>query len=430
MSARMPDLAYLDELSNKELHKKCLECGLPNIPVTDSSRQVILRRLRSAISGVPLNKSKNAGSATKNTTPRRETIHSSKVTPAPETRNSSNHAAVPSQSRYNTNNNSVNSRRTIAATPSNYYPLDNTSVRSHQTTTTVSDVGSQSEDDDFYPGNSPTSKASHDDSRLRRSVSLTKSGVLTTSYTREVEKPYYEQEEDVPQSYTYQRPQVSPTHKLPIYEPHIERSYRSENGRQPLTQTLLNSTSYSEDTADFNPHQPTHYPRNTYSGSTAPFNAAGPPTSSIRQRQTIGSSGFAPGRLLQPTFQANTLYPQLNEFYEPNNTNTSEPMDTDTDSETEAEIPRHARRSPNAPRIESPYLSTFSRQLDARKQSSPLSRPQRRANIGNRDIDSPTQQFLVFFRSLDQQYHIKFYFFLTLAVVLVTLIYVILTPWI
>lgn len=422
MSAKMPDLTYLDTLSNKELHKKCLECGLPNLPVTDSTRQVILRRLRSTISGVPLNNSKNAGSATKNTTPRRETIHSSKVTPAPETRNSSNS----SQSKDNTNNN--NSRRTIAATPSNYNPLD-ASVRSHQTTTTVSDVGSQSEDDDFYPGNSPTFNAYHDDSRLRRSVSLTKSGVLTTSYTREAETPYYEQEADVPQTYTYQRPQVSPTHKLPIYEPHIERSYRSENSRQPLTQTLLNSTSYSENPADFNAHQPMQqHPRNTYSGSAAPFNAAGPATSSIRQRQNIGSSGFAPGRLLQPTFQANTLYPQLNEFYEPNNMTTSEPMETDTDSEAESEIPRHARRSPNAPRIESPYLSSFSRQLDARKQSSPLSRPQRRANIANENIDSPTQQFLLFFRSLDQQYHIKFYFFLTLAVVLVTLIYVILTP--
>lgn len=46
ISTRMPDLSYLDTLSNKELHQKWLERGLPNIPVTDSSRQVILRRLR------------------------------------------------------------------------------------------------------------------------------------------------------------------------------------------------------------------------------------------------------------------------------------------------------------------------------------------------------------------------------------------------
>lgn len=423
MSARMPDLSYLDTLSNKDLHKKCLEFGLPNIPVTDSSRQVILRRLRSTITGVPLNKSKTAGGATKNSTPRRETIHSSKVTPAPE-KGSSNRATSTSQSRYNSNNN----RRTIAAEPSSFYPLDKSLGRSTQTTTTVSDVGSQSEDDDFYPDNSQRFNSSREDSRLRRSISLTKSGVLTTSYTREVEKPFYEQGEDVPQSYTYQRPQVSPTHALPIYEPQIERSYRSENSRKPLTQTLLNSTSYSEDTADYNAHHPVQqHPRNTYSGSAAPFNTVGPTNPSIRQRQTIGSTGFTPGRLLQPTFQANTLYPQLNEFYEQNNTTTSEPMDLDTDSETEAEIPQHSRRSPKSS-IESPYLSTFSRQLNARKQSSPLSRPQRRANIAHENIDSPTQQFLVLFKSLDQQYHIKFYFFLTLAVVLVTLIYVILTP--
>ncbi|KAH8417019.1 hypothetical protein KR222_001680 [Zaprionus bogoriensis] len=428
----MSDLSYLDAISNKELHAKCLEYGLPNIPVTDSSRQVILRRLRATILGVPLNKSKTAAPAsTRNTKPRRETIHSSKATPAQAPEPVA--AAGTTQRAYsnykNSNNSNSHSRRTIAATPSSYYPLENSSGRSVDTTTTVSDVGSQSEDDDFYTGSSPGFNASRDDVRQRRSVSLTKSGVLTTSYTREVEQPRYEDEE-VAQSYTYQRPQVAPTVTLPAYEPRIERTYRSQQARQPLTQTLLNSTSYSEDYTDYNEQQPVtqQQPRNTYTGSAGPFTAGGgATTTSARQRQSVGISGFPRGRLLQPTFQANKLYPQLNEFYDQHNSTATEAMDVDTDSEPESELARPSRRSPTS-RTESPYLSTFSRQLDARKQSSPLARPQARGTIAHGDLDSPKQQFLVFIKSLDQQYHIKFYFFLTLAVVLATLVYVILTP--
>lgn len=425
----MSDLSYLDTISNKELHAKCLQYGLPNIPVTDSSRQVIVRRLRATILGVPMNKSsKNATSATKKT-PRRETIHSSKAKPAtemnavnaiPKINVNVNRVAGKSPSRNNNNN---NARRTIASTPSTYYPLENSSVRSMQTTTTVSDVGSQSEDDDYYTGNSPSYKYSNagqrEDEHLRRSVSLTKSGVLTTSYTREVNQPHYEDENDQSQSHIYQRPQVAPSHALPSYEPHIERTYSSGMPRQHLTQSLLNSTSYTEDTPDYNSQ------RNTYNGSAAPFNSGGASTSTIRQRQTIGGSGFPRGSLIQPTYKINTLYPQLNEFYD-QRTRTEEPMELDTDSEPEAEIQQQQRSYGNT--VESPYLSSFSRQLNAGKRSSPLARPQTRATIAKANTESPMEQFRLLFRSLDQKYHLKFYFFLTLAVMFTTLVYVVLTP--
>uniref|UniRef100_A0A1I8MRU2 LEM domain-containing protein n=1 Tax=Musca domestica TaxID=7370 RepID=A0A1I8MRU2_MUSDO len=44
-------MADLEKLSNKELHKKCLECGLANIPVTDSTRKLLIRKIQNAISG-------------------------------------------------------------------------------------------------------------------------------------------------------------------------------------------------------------------------------------------------------------------------------------------------------------------------------------------------------------------------------------------
>ncbi|XP_030558887.1 LEM domain-containing protein Bocksbeutel [Drosophila novamexicana] len=417
----MSDLSYLETISNKELHAKCLEYGLPNIPVTDSSRKVILRRLQSSILGVP---SKNAAAATKKT-PSRKTMHSSKATPAAVMNTSVPCVAGKSPSR---NNN--NSRHTIGVTPREYYPLDSSPVRTVQTTTTVSDVGSQSEDDDFYQVNSPSFKPKkRDDPRLRRSVSLTKSGVLTTSYTREVEKPHYEEEEQ-PQSYTYQRPQVAqaPTRTLPIYEPRIERSYRPDLSRQSLTQTQLSSTSYLEASNEYNEPIMQQTPRNTFSGSAAPFNLGGATTSAVRQRQTIGDSGFARGRLLQPTYKVNSLYPQLNDFYDQHN-NTAQPMDLDTDSESEAEIQqrRQHQRSPGDS-TDSPYLSHFSRQLDTRKRSSPLARPQMRSTIQQEDPNAPMNQFRTLITSLDRQYHLKFYFFLMLAVMLATLIYVIVTP--
>ncbi|XP_030374687.1 LEM domain-containing protein Bocksbeutel-like [Scaptodrosophila lebanonensis] len=45
----MADLTYLDSLSNKELHEQCLINGMPNIPVTDTTRQVMMARLNAKI---------------------------------------------------------------------------------------------------------------------------------------------------------------------------------------------------------------------------------------------------------------------------------------------------------------------------------------------------------------------------------------------
>ncbi|KAH8357751.1 hypothetical protein KR200_003258 [Drosophila serrata] len=47
----MADVDELDALSNAELRAKMLAQGLPNIPVTDSSRKVLVKRLRASIGG-------------------------------------------------------------------------------------------------------------------------------------------------------------------------------------------------------------------------------------------------------------------------------------------------------------------------------------------------------------------------------------------
>ncbi|XP_016949994.1 LEM domain-containing protein Bocksbeutel [Drosophila biarmipes] len=398
----MSDTAYLDSLSNKELLAKCLQLGLPGVPVTDSTRSVIIRRLKAAITGTPLNNSK---SSSKKPTPRRETVHGSEVstpTSEPVRRWAGRSAARSDGSKI-----SEQSRRTIA------YGLDNTSTsgRSVQTTTTVSDVGSQSEDDDFYVVDSPGSRY-HQDQKNRRSVSLTKSGVLTTSYTREVDQPLYEQE-DIPSSYTYERPKVpaAPLHTLPTYEPRIEPStYRRTDlgfSRPMLTQSNLNSTSYQE-APGFNPSLSPVSPRNTFSGSARPF--SGPAPAPVRQRTSVAASGhnLARGRLLQPTTAVNSLYPQLNQFYDQPD-NAGEPMETESESEAE----------------EAPIRSSHF----AARRSSPLARPQvRKPLVRQQDQVSPMAQFRALMVSLDQKYNLKFYFILVVTVMVATMIYVVMTP--
>ncbi|BFF89779.1 LEM domain-containing protein Bocksbeutel [Drosophila madeirensis] len=416
----MSDLSYLETISNKELLAKCVEHGLPSVPVTDSTRAVIIRRLRATILGSPLNKRKSAVSATKQqaAAPRRETIHGSKVTPAAENvrRTAGKSPSRLASSSISTNNNNSNSKQNERSRRTVAYGLDNTSDsgRSVQTTTTVSDVGSQSEDDDYYVVDSPGAArysnlqpASPKRDDLRRSLSLTKSGVLTTSYTREVEQPHYDrQEEDIPKSHNYER---APLNTLPSYVPRIDPPYRrpmnldlAALSRTQNVQTQLNSTSYQEDVG-YSQSQPIRSPRNTFSGSAKPFGVAA--ASQPRQRQSGPTVGFR--QPLQPRTPMNTLYPTLNQFFDQPDNN-AQPMETESESEAEEE-----------PQLRSSHLSHL--------RSSPLARPplpsrQKQAQV------APMAQFRELFRSLDRQYHLKFYFLLCVTVMVATMIYVALSP--
>ncbi|XP_030384971.1 otefin [Scaptodrosophila lebanonensis] len=66
----MADADNLDALSNAELRKRMVEQGLPNIPVTDSSRKVLVKRLRASIGGV-----ESPAAASPKKAGRRETLH-------------------------------------------------------------------------------------------------------------------------------------------------------------------------------------------------------------------------------------------------------------------------------------------------------------------------------------------------------------------
>ncbi|KAH8295125.1 hypothetical protein KR018_007544 [Drosophila ironensis] len=381
-------LAVLNTLSNKQLLAKCLELGLPGVPVTDSTRSVIIRRLQAAISGAPPNK----GKATPKS--RRETVHGGQVvSPALQDKRSST------------------SRRTIAHGSSNT-AISGRPLR--ETTTTVSDVGSQSEDDDFFvvdaPCYSQRSQRPAEENRPRRSVSLTKSGVLTTSYTREVDQPSHERDalDDKPRSHIYERPKssTSPLHTLPVYEPRIEpfTSRRPELGysRPALIQSQLNSTSYLEQ-PECNPRQAATSPRSTFSGSQKPFGEGAPAPATVskapRRREYIPDSGFsaARGRILQPNTTVNTLYPQLNEFY-------NEPVESDSDSEVEELAQRSIRPS-----------------------FSPPATPQVRRRLGEGNQETPMTQFKELVNSVNRQYNLKLYFILILLTMFFTSVYVIMT---
>ncbi|KAH8309478.1 hypothetical protein KR059_010761 [Drosophila kikkawai] len=66
----MADVDDLDALSNAELRAKMLAQGLPNIPVTDSSRKVLVKRLRASIGG----QASPAAAASPKKSNRRETL--------------------------------------------------------------------------------------------------------------------------------------------------------------------------------------------------------------------------------------------------------------------------------------------------------------------------------------------------------------------
>ncbi|EDW62198.1 otefin [Drosophila virilis] len=97
----MADADNLDNLSNAELRAQMLAQGLPNIPVTDSSRKVLVKRLRASLGG---NATLPAATASpKKTSTRRDTLQ-----PA---------AAVAQVDKLDGIQAATKTRRTIAYTP-------------------------------------------------------------------------------------------------------------------------------------------------------------------------------------------------------------------------------------------------------------------------------------------------------------------------
>lgn len=200
----------LETLSNSDLREQCKLFGLPNVPVTDTSRKILIRKLRLAMEG-PANGEKEK-------TKRRETIH---VISKPAVKE-------PEPVKVNLDA-SRSARRTIAATNSSIVvesePVTKVDRRrSSRYSSTSSEkkpveaapvkrktviLEEDSDDDDLIEAVNTAEKAYKDiapsrtkaapsqESRDRRSrsASLQKSPTVTTSYNKEVPPTVHETEE-------------------------------------------------------------------------------------------------------------------------------------------------------------------------------------------------------------------------------------------
>ncbi|XP_036331958.1 otefin isoform X1 [Rhagoletis pomonella] len=258
----MSEIDNLESLSNADLRKKCIQHGLPNVPITDSSRNLLIRKLRASLSGSP------AASSPKKTS-RRETIHVSKTTESAEVKDE---VKVDSERRTPSRG---PSRRTIAGTPtldlqkpSESQATDTIvpapigtrrrSTRDHEippsqkdnkpskTSNPVYILESDEEDNNLILAavqelerskQKPVAKEVNARSRSSRSVSLSKTGVVTTSYSQATAKPLPE----VPEPFIFQVSNRNLTSEnLPhgIYKPQINVN----SGRYSLHPNLTQRT--------------------------------------------------------------------------------------------------------------------------------------------------------------------------------------------
>lgn len=208
----------LESLDNKTLRAKCLEYGLPNVPITDTSKKLLIRKLRAAMDGTTTDKGKSV---------RRETIHVTQATSSPK--HSTPKKDTPKKII-------TNNRRTIAATPreeevpvrapafvpepvtqrrrsSRGTPVEHIIPITVQSKPTSQPIIEENDfDDDFILIDDDTPEmysapAPMTSYRKSRSPSLGKSAIITTSYKKEIPLPQKtipendsESDEDLPPS--------------------------------------------------------------------------------------------------------------------------------------------------------------------------------------------------------------------------------------
>ncbi|KAI8129609.1 hypothetical protein FF38_04633 [Lucilia cuprina] len=345
-------MAELEALSNKELRQKCIEFGMPNVPVTDSSRKILIRRLEAVMSGKPI-------ATTPAKTNRRETMHVSKpseVASSPKiTINNNNTTTKPAAAA------SRPSRRTIAATE-----------RHVTTTTTVSEP----EYSDVSPDRvEPEPIRAKTKTPEKPAVSLypklpakepspkpqqlSKTGVVTTSYVQEttpINKTYVEPEEIdlvdeedfVVQEEPVKKPVLNSAPKfsyVPVSEPKVTTT-------APLSASLSSSTRYSSmDSYSYN-KKPTNY-----LSSTNVRKSYIPPSNVYNKPSTIGS--------------------QYAQSYD------AELQDDDEDYEDDEEEEVVLVEESPVKELETPFLSQFARNLETLK-ATPL-----RQTIGPTKLSPP-----------------------------------------
>lgn len=414
-------MADLESLSNKELRQKCIEFGMPNVPVTDSSRKILIRRLEAVMSGKPV-------ATTPAKTNRRETMHVSKP------------SEVASSPKITINNN-VNAAK---QTPASNRPSRRTiavAERHVTTTTTVSEpeysdvspdrvepepVRAKTKTPEKPPTLYPKLPAKEPSPKPQQ---LSKTGVVTTSYVQET----------APVKKTYAEP-VNETYAAPE-EIDLEEDFVVE---EPIKKTLSNPTKLS--------YVPVSEPKIT---TTAPLSAS---LSSSTRYSSLDSYNYnKPNYLSSSTVRKSYIPPSTTtNSYSKTSTQYAKSyeaeLEDDDDYEDDEEDVVLVDDSP-IKEVETPFLSQFARNLENLKATPirhsvgptkitpPKSTLRQRDAYSRRTIGTPSgninprrtiksvhnegdSAFRQFMLSMEEKYHLKHTLILISIFILLVFIYV------
>lgn len=403
----------LESLSNADLREQCKLFGLPNVPVTDTSRKILIRKLKLAMEG-PANGEKDK-------TKRRETIHVVNVTkPAvkdPE----------PEPVRKLDTSRSAGRRTTIAATNTSFSTSSSVDPepvgkvdrrRSSRYSSTSSETAKKpievakrktaileedSDEDDLIlieatktaekvhkettPSRTKAAPSQESRERRSRSASLQKSPTVTTSYQKDVPSTVHETDE-------------------------------SGTDNEVLTQK---QNVYKYDAAK--PFVPTNIERQSYYKPAAPLNVSSSRYSTLGTTSTIRNSNLTTAS----TVTSGLGTSNLSRRYTTGVTHKYEEDDNDEDPAVEIGGGN------------TPYYSDFTRRLERLKNEQlNLSGKKEREYSSQRDVIVPTSRAYPrrqtsnapndgvsgFFDNLDRKYQIKNKLLIILAVFVLLTVYI------
>ncbi|KAH8233332.1 hypothetical protein KR026_006939 [Drosophila bipectinata] len=316
----MAEVDDLDTLSNAELRTKMLAQGLPNIPVTDSSRKILVKRLRASLGGQA---SPAAGTASpKKSSSRRETLAASsaapsaastpvdkldgsKVAPATKARRTiaateakeakevvTKKAAPPIQTRRSSTASTGSEKRepervvkkpeTIVEEPVTYKRTSQRENTLEVNSLIVLESDDEEDEQLARAAELVEKKIAHKEKSKQSSVNTTYEKVSEVDPPR---RPAYESAVDPPRRPAYEPP-VEP--RRPVYEPPVEPrrpAYESSGvPRRPAYEPLVEPRRPTYESRDL-PRRP------TYETSAAPVLSAAPSGLSARH-QTSSSSSY------------------------------------------------------------------------------------------------------------------------------------------
>ncbi|XP_075146616.1 bocksbeutel [Haematobia irritans] len=432
-------MAALEALSNKELRQKCIEHGMPNVPVTDSSRKILIRRLEAAMSGKP------ATTPNKN---RRETMHVSKP--------SQMASSAKIENAVNDNNNTTTatnkpvaanrpSRRTIAATERN---VTTTTTLSEPEYSDVSPDRGEEITKMLPPKNKTPEKKLYPTLPVKEPSPkppqiLSKTGVVTTSYIKEsnMNKTYAAPEDDIdsteedilePVKHTLSNPPAYTSSYVPLSKSKVS-SYNSKY--VPLSESKVSTTG---------PLSSTLSSSTRYSSLGSSYVQSKPSVSGLTTTSTIRQSYEAPVRT--------SYQPRMATQYASQQAYEVEDDEEEDDEEDEVVL---VEDSPVSKDIQTPFLSQFARNLETLKATpirhsvgpTKITPPKlsgsslrnreaaytrrtiagtghiapRRSYMKDAQDESPFRQFMM---SLEEKYHLKQTFIIISIFIVAIFIYV------